>query len=190
MATLSFFNPETGDKVGEGDGQVHGVAIRNEFLQALEERKKLDSMFAQTEEEMQQTTRRVFKNRETYCVSGTATTHIGRKKWQRLQRTFGIKKERLPRKWKKAARRIHMEVMPMASRITNQAELIANPHADVNVEFAVDYRIKVEGRRTRLTERIAARARYLLSESHRREVERFMARFHERIKPGMLTYED
>ena len=78
----------------------------------------------------------------------------------------------------------------MASRITNQAELIANPHADVNVEFEVNYRITVSGRRTRMTERIAACARYLLSESHRREVERFMARFHERIKPGMLEYED
>ena len=172
MATLSFFDPETGEKVGEGDAQVHGVAIGNDFLQALEERKKLDA------------------EPKGFEIQGMATTHIGRKKWQRLQRRFGLKKERQPRKWKKAARRVHMEVMPMASRITNQAELIANPHADVNVEFEVNYRIKVEGRRTRLTERIAARARYLLSESHRREVERFMARFHERIKPGMLEYED
>ena len=172
MATLSFFNPETGEKIGEGEGQVHGVAIRNEFLQALKERKKLDA------------------EPKGFEIQGLATTHISRKKWQRLQRRFGLKKERLPRKWKKAAKRVSMEVCPLPSRITNQAELIANPHADVNVEFDVNYRIKVEGRRTRMTERIAARARYLLSESHRREVERFMARFHERIKPGMLTYED
>lgn len=177
MATLSFFNPETGEKIGEGKGSLISAD-------------KLDRMFAQTEEERNRLRKKIYNNRQSYNISGSATTHISRKKWQRLQRVFGIKKERQPRKWKKAARRVSMEVCPQPSRITNQAELIANPHADVNVEFQLDYRITVSGRRTRMTERIAARARYLLSESHRREVERFMARFHERIKPGMLTYED
>ena len=172
MAHITIIDPETIKKVAEGEGVVRAQVDGEKFLQTLEERKSFD----------------VKPGRED--ISASANTIISRKKWQRLQRRFGLKKERLPRKWKKAAKRVHMEVMPMASRITNQAELIANPHADINVEFAVDYRIKVEGRRTRLTERIAARARYLLSESHRREVERFMASFRERIKPGMLESED
>ena len=143
---------------------------------ALEERKQ-----AETISDMSHIT-----DVKPYGLTGIATTNISRKKWQRLQRRYGLKKERQPRKWKKAVKRMEMKVMPQPSRITNQAEVIANPHADVNVEFQLDYRITVSGRRTRMTERIAARARYLLSESYRREVEKFMASFQERIKPGML----
>ena len=161
-------------------GVVRAQVDGEKFLQALEERKQTETISDLSH----------ITDVKPYGLSGTATTHISRKKWQRLQRRFGLKKERQPRKWKNAAKRVHLEVMPQSSRITNQAELMANPHGDVKVEFSVDYRITVSGRRTRMTERIAARARYLLSESHRREVEKFMASIRERIKPGMLEYED
>ena len=175
MAHITFIDSETMKKIAEGEGEVNcAVVLPEQIVQTLEERKQTESISDLSH----------ITDVKPYELTGSATTHIGRKKWQRLQRRFGLKKERQPRKWKKAAKRVHMEVMPQPSRITNQAELIANPKADVKVEFSVDYRITVEGRRTRMTERIAARARYLLSESHRREVERFMARFHERIKPA------
>ena len=181
MAHITIIDPETMKKIGDGEGDVNcAVVVPEQIVQTLEERKKTETISDLSH----------ITDVKPYELTGSATTHISRKKWQRLQRRFGLKKERQPRKWKKAAKRVHMEVMPMASRITNQAEVIANPHADVNVQFEVDYRIKVEGRRTRMTERIAARARYLLSESHRREVEKFMASVRERIKPGMLEYED
>ena len=69
MATLSFFNPETGEKVGEGKGSLISAD-------------KLDRMFAQTEEERNRLRKKIYNNRQSYNIYGAATTHISRKKWQ------------------------------------------------------------------------------------------------------------
>lgn len=200
MAQLTFFNPETGEKLFEGEGQVFRTdqpdMINNgpwgnpqadpmqELQTAIDKMKNMPAPDPDT--------------LTVYGADGKGRSwreaqaefkferRISRRKWKRLKRAFTMQRPRIPRKLKKAARHIHIEIV---NENFNVVEPFSKGGSDVNLQVDVDYRIRVDGRRTRSVERMVAKARWMLSKAYRDMVQHHIDEMKKACKPGMLTYE-
>lgn len=164
MSKITIFSPDTGRIIGRGEGTVWptdnpktgarpwGGQDGDPVQQLLDAQKKLFDIKS--------------------SANGLSTSHMyvdavkfipSRKMGRLLRRLHG--KQRLPRKMKKAARKIRLDVVDDGTRFT------------------------VTGRRTRWTERIIAKAKYRLSHDYLKRREEMMRDFLALRKPGMLTYE-
>ena len=172
MAQLTFFNPDTGGKLGEAKGTVRWGNPQADPVQQL-----ID---------MQERIMKRDEQPKGFTAEGQATTHISHRKWKRLKRAFTMQRPRIPRKLKKAARHIHVEIV---NENFNVVEPFSKGGSDVNLQVAVDYRIRVDGRRTRSVEHMVAKARWMLSKDYREMVQHHIDEMMKAYKPGMLTYE-
>ena len=172
MAQLTFFNPDTGEKLGEAKGTVRWDNPQADPVQQL-----ID---------MQERMMKRDEQPKGFTAEGQATVHISRRKWKRLKRAFTMQRPRIPRKLKKAARHIHIEIV---NENFNVVEPFSKGGSDVNLQVDVDYRIRVDGRRTRSVERMVAKARWMLSKAYRDMVQHHIDEMKKACKPGMLTYE-
>lgn len=176
MSKLMFFNPDSGEKIGECEGTVKRTDTGEDF-DPVQELIDMQERMAKREQDPM-----------TFTVSGQAKTHISRRKWRQMQRAWGLKKTRFPRKWKKAAKHVHITFEPMNLRFDE--ETIKEPTADVTMRIDVDYHIEVSGRRTRLTERVVALIRKMMSKSYRQWVQKQIEAMQNLRQPGMLYYND
>lgn len=98
------------------------------------------------------------------------------------------KKQRLPRKLKKAARHVDFNVCDM-----QQMADVATDEKNVIMRLDVDYRVTMRPAgypRTRQVQRLVALFRRKLGQAHRRAVADTLRRQYLEQHPGMLTYED
>lgn len=98
------------------------------------------------------------------------------------------KKQRLPRRLKKASRHVDFEVCDMQPMADVSAD-----EKNVIMRLDVDYRVVMRPAgypRTRQVQRLVALFRRKLGQAHRRAVADMLRRQYLEQHPGMLTYED
>ena len=98
------------------------------------------------------------------------------------------KKQRLPRRLKKASRHVDFEVCDMQPMADVSAD-----EKDVTVRLDVDYRVRMRPAgypRTRQVQRLVALFLRKLGQAHRRAVSDMLRRQYLEQHPGMLTYGD
>ena len=184
MAQLTFFNPDTGEKLFEGEGQVFRTDQPDMINNGPWNNPQADPV--QQLIDMQERMMKRDEQPKGFTAEGQATAHISRRKWKRLKRVFTMQRPRIPRKLKKAARHIHIEIV---NENFNVVEPFSKGGSDVNLQVDVDYRVRVDGRHTRSVERMVAKARWMLSKAYRDMVQHHIDEMKKACKPGMLTYE-
>ena len=144
MSTLRFFNPETGKELGVGKGIVKtDLSLKEEGPVA-------------------------FSRPKPFELTGTVT--VTRKPGQMRKIRSLLKKQRVPRKMKKAARNVSVDVRHM------EHDIIADPaEKDVILRLDVDTAIMVRGRRTRMTERVINILRAMFARQQKRAIDEMMA---------------
>jgi len=110
---------------------------------------------------------------ETYTISGVRRDEMSQCKWWKVRRTLGVQKTRFPRKLRKAARSVHLIILNEDYKVLNP---VSKANGDVNLQMEIDNRIEVDGRRTRMKERVVALALRMLGRIRSQEMERFIQR--------------
>ena len=163
MSTITIFDPATGTKLAQGVGKV----IRTDLPQPeLEPRGD--------------------EPQKGFTATGTAT--VSARRLNRTLRRWMMRRERVPRKMKKAAKRVTVEVLHQDMRLANPVE-VANG-GDVKVTMDVDYRVRVSGRRTRMTERVVAKIRPMLSRGMDNVIHSAVPSAGLLLTDGMMRYEE
>ena len=109
MAQLTFFSPDTGEKLFEGEGQVFRTDQPDMINNGPWGNPQADPV--QQLIDMQERMMKRDEQPKAFTAEGQATVHISRRKWKRLKRAFTMQRPRIPRKLKKAARHIHIEIV-------------------------------------------------------------------------------
>ena len=86
MAQLTFFNPDTGEKLFEGEGQVFRTDQPDMINNGPWDNPQADPV--QQLIDMQERMMKRDEQPKVFTAEGQATVHVSRRKWKRLKRVF------------------------------------------------------------------------------------------------------